>query len=100
MTAVIDGITVLTYEEWFKLPDVKKLYEELEDNECGYCYGSGEHTCDCGDTHDCHECGGSGCENPSRDIRGMYEAALRNELEKLLQWREGRALRASALDPQ
>lgn len=84
MTKVIDGITVLTYEEWKKSPAIKELADSIE--VCDTCDGTGEHECDCGDTHECGACDGSG---KLQDICDVYERLLRGELEKLLQWRDG-----------
>jgi hypothetical protein len=32
----------------------------VPNEECPYCDGCGEHTCDCGDEHECRDCEGSG----------------------------------------
>lgn len=88
MTTVIDGVKVLEFKEWEKRPAVQDLYGQID--ECDICYGSGDHECDCGDTHDCGACGGSGKE---KDIRDVYETMLQNELKKLIAWREGIAIK-------
>lgn len=88
MTKVYDGVTVLTYDEWQKKPEVKGLYEESD--ECDVCEGSGEHTCECGNTHECEECDGSGKEI---NLREMYEKVLRDEIKRLRAWQEGKAIR-------
>lgn len=84
MTQVINGTKVYDYEEWVKKPDIAILAEDKE--ECEACGGEGTHTCVCGDEHDCHECGGKGEYGP--DLKGMYAAQLKDELQKLLTWRE------------
>ena len=92
MTKVIEGAIVLTYEEWEKRPAVKELFGEIE--ECDTCYGSGDHECDCGDTHECGACGGSG---KVKDIRNIYEEELRSEIKRLIAWREGLAIKNPSL---
>ena len=92
MTRVIEGATVLTYEEWEKKPAVKELFGEIE--ECDTCDGSGNHECDCGDTHECGACGGSG---KVKDIRNIYEDELQSEIKKLIAWREGLAIKHPSL---
>lgn len=85
---VVDGVKVLTYEEWLRLPFVKEIEAEFED--CGTCDGSGEHVCDCGDKHTCCACDGHG---KTDDLRNLYTRMLKLELEKLLAWREGLGLK-------
>ena len=81
MTKIIDGVRVLTYDEWIKIPQVKELYEELED--CEYCEGESTHSCTCGNEHDCEACGGDG---KIESLRHLYSQTLKAELEKLLRW--------------
>lgn len=86
MTKVFDGVTVLTYEEWINKPEVAEYLSEIAvDEDCENCDGTGEHECDCGDVHDCHECNGSGT---LLDARGVYEEDLRNEIRKMISWKE------------
>jgi DnaJ-class molecular chaperone len=84
MTQLIEGIRVLKYEEWVNLPSVKQMGATLK--KCDTCYGDGEHECECGDTHECQACGGSGKEENYRDI---YEAILRDEIQRLKGWISG-----------
>lgn len=88
MTKVYDGVTVLTYDEWQKKPEVQQLYGES--TECSTCDGTGEHDCECGDTHTCGACNGSG---KVVDLREMYERELRDEISRLHAWQEGKALK-------
>lgn len=82
MCKIINGIRVLSYEEWSKLPSVKALDEEFE--ECSMCDGSGTHVCDCGHEHDCDECDGEG---KFGNLKRIYADTLRSELEKMLKWK-------------
>ena len=96
MTKVYDGVTVLTYDEWQKKPEVKEMYGETA--ECSICDGTGEHECECGDTHECGACDGSG---KSIDLREMYEKELRDEIGRLHAWQEGKASKkVSGLTPR
>jgi hypothetical protein len=88
MTKVIEGVKVLTYDEWQKLPEVLEMFGTL--NECSTCDGEGVHECECGHTHTCNACDGSGKENDFRDI---YETKLRDEIRKLIAWRDGLAIK-------
>ena len=83
---VIDGVHVLSLEEWKKTPAVKEMEAEFED--CPECLGDGTHECDCGDVHDCHNCDGEG---KMSTLDKVYQSSLRDELQKLLDWREGLA---------
>lgn len=83
MTKIIDGVRVLDYDEWIRIPEVKKLNESLED--CLICDGEGVHVCECGNEHDCESCDGDGM---AESLRSIYTRTLRMELEKLLRWRE------------
>jgi hypothetical protein len=87
MTKVIDGVRVLEFDEWHKKPSVIELENEIP--KCEMC-DDGEHECECGDTHDCGRCHGTGKEESLKDI---YTRALKKELEKLLAWREGLPIR-------
>lgn len=79
MTTIYQGVTVLTYEEWLKLPEVAEyLGERVE--ECLTCDGSGDHICECGDEHPCGACDGTGT---IEDFRNIYEKQLREEINKL-----------------
>lgn len=55
----------LRFEDWLAISDVRE-YLELEfknqesEEDCPYCDGDGEHECECGDTHTCLGCNGSG----------------------------------------
>ena len=96
MTKVYDGVTVLTYDEWQKKPEVKEMYGETA--KCSTCDGTGEHECECGDTHECGACDGSG---KLIDLREMYEKELRDEIGRLHAWQEGKASKkVSGLTPR
>ena len=97
MTKIIEGITVLTYEEWEKKPEARQLLGDTDD--CDECDGTGEHECSCGDTHDCRACDGSG-KDGGVNLRDIYEESLRNEVKKLIAWREGLAIKNPSLDIQ
>lgn len=84
MTRVIDGAKVFDYSEWIKLPEVINMLNES--GECSTCYGSGEHECECGDTHTCGACNGTG---NNINLREHYEHMLREEIKKLSAWRLG-----------
>ena len=96
MTKVYDGVTVLTYDEWQKKPEVSALYAEVD--ECDMCHGTGDHDCECGDTHTCGKCNGAGKE---MNLREMYERELRDEIKRLRAWSEGKGIRnpSSGLTP-
>jgi hypothetical protein len=84
MTTIYSGIKVLTYAEWIKLPAVKEMGATLKD--CVVCDGAGDHECECGDTHECRACSGTGkCEN----FHDIYEAILRSEIVSLKLWIDG-----------
>ena len=87
---VVDGIHVLTYDEWVKRADVSDMLLDVED--CPTCDGDGEHECECGHTHDCGACMGSG---KSEDFRELYESSLREELKNLLAWKNGDPIKPS-----
>jgi len=93
MTKIIQDMTVYTYNEWFKLPAVQEMYGKLKD--CPTCDGEGEHECECGDTHDCNACGGSGKEKDNREI---YEHLLREEIKSLHGWIDGAPLKTLYLE--
>jgi hypothetical protein len=88
MSKIIDGVHVLTYDEWKNKPEVAD--ELLDVEECSTCDGDGVHECECGDTHDCMVCSGSG---KAVDFRERYEAILRDELKKLLAWKNGEPIK-------
>ncbi len=95
MTKIIEGISVLTYEEWEKKPEARQLLGDADD--CDECDGTGEHECSCGDTHDCRACDGSG-KDGGVNLRDIYEESLRNEIKKLIAWRNGDATRSPSFD--
>ncbi|MDD2923191.1 MAG: hypothetical protein PHQ36_12970 [Anaerolineales bacterium] len=95
MTKVIDGVNVLTYDEWAKLPGAKTLLGEVE--ECDECDGTGEHECSCGHTHECVACDGSG-KDGGVNLRDIYEETLRDEIKKLIAWREGLATKRPSFE--
>ena len=69
-----------TYEEWL-------IQAEITDEErykpCENCNGEGEHTCDCGHTHDCGECNGKGRFDVTEDV---YERLCKEQEKKLEEW--------------
>lgn len=90
MSDVISGVRVLSFEEWKKLPAVVELAAELGNEECDECDGSGRHTCECGDEHDCGYCRGTGKDADAEDmLRKTYRDALKSEMAKLVLWRDG-----------
>lgn len=89
MTTIFQGVKVLTYAEWITLPSVKEMGASLDD--CDVCDGRGEHKCECGNTHECPACDGAGKVENMRDI---YEARLRSEIENLQSWVSGDKLRS------
>ena len=86
MTKIIDGLHVLTYDEWIKTPEISNMLEEAE--ECLTCDGEGIHECECGDTHDCGNCSRTG-KSKIEDLSDEYNRTLRNELQKLIAWKKG-----------
>ena len=89
---VIDGVHVLTLEEWKNTPAVKEREAEFED--CPECNGDGTHECECGNVHDCHECDGEG---KTSTLDKVYQSELRAELQKLVLWRDGLAKKVAPL---
>ena len=81
---VIDGIHVLSFEEWKKIPSVLEMEEGFED--CPTCGGDGKHECDCGNIHDCNDCDGNG---KSQNLDKIYREELRKELQLFLDWKNG-----------
>lgn len=71
--------TFLTFEQWkAENPDLKEIPEE-----CELCGGSGIHECpDCGDSHDCGACQGSG-KVVEVTIRQMYNSQRKRDEERL-----------------
>jgi len=89
MTRLYQGVKVLTYEEWIKLPVIVEA--GIKHEECGVCDGMGDHECECGDTHECGACDGTGYTDKTHDV---YEEQLRNEIEHLQSWITGDKLRS------
>lgn len=85
MTKVIDGVRVFTFDEWSQLPETEKLFAKID--KCPECDGSGNHTCECGDPHECGYCDGTGNEKGIRP-KEIYQKELRDELRRLLLWRD------------
>lgn len=68
-------IGVMPFEDWrIANPEMAELREE-----CSYCNGDGDCTCDCGDKHDCAKCDGKGEIDLSR---GVYEAQKSLDVKK------------------
>lgn len=80
MAQLFDGVHVRTFEEWKALPG-----NELSDLDetCYICDGEGKHRCECGHSHECAECDGSGTTRDSQDARKVYEKELRDEIERM-----------------
>ncbi len=89
MTRIIDGVEVLTYDEWKILPEVVEMYDKLDD--CRECGGTGEHDCSCGDEHECYECKGSG---KIKSLSDIYRDTLQIEIKKLTDWNAGKPILA------
>ena len=89
---VIDGVHVLSLEEWKNTRAVKEMEEQLED--CPDCYGEGTHECECGDVHDCRTCDGEGKKD---NLDKIYRNSLREELQNLVNWRNGLSKKVIAL---
>jgi len=81
MTKVIDGMHVLTYEEWKKRPAVVEMLRTAP--ECESCNGDGHHECNCGNDHECNTCDGTG---KTINYRNEYEFRLRAEIRNLQKW--------------
>lgn len=79
----VKDVKVLTFEEWVKNPEVALMKAEVT---CDECNGTGEHECECGDTHTCGYCDGDG---KSVNFRETYEQTLRDEIERLRRWVDG-----------
>lgn len=74
--------TFMSYEEWMK-EHGKELRKTLPEEEwhCDACYGNGEHECSCGDSHECHACGGTG-----ENFWAIYKTRREEEEHKWNQW--------------
>jgi DnaJ-class molecular chaperone len=84
MTSVMNGRIVFTYDEWIKNKKINNVQESPA--KCAMCDGDGEHECECGDTHTCESCNGTGeMENQHK----VYELALREEIQRLNAWIDG-----------
>jgi hypothetical protein len=94
MTKLYLGVKVLTYEEWIKLPVIAEAGIKRE--KCDLCDGMGNHECECGDTHECRACDGTGYLDKTRNV---YEKQLRNEIEHLQSWINGDKVRSLATIP-
>jgi DnaJ-class molecular chaperone len=69
---VTTTFTFMTYEQWREANrDIEEVSEDCED-----CGGTGEHECECGDTHDCGNCDGTG-QVIELTLREMYAAQLK-----------------------
>lgn len=90
-----DNVTVLNFEQWKTKPEIQEMYSQID--ECDTCHGSGEHECECGDTHTCGNCDGVGKE---RDLREMYEQELRIEIQHLREWVSGTKTKTPTVDIQ
>ena len=67
----------ISFEKW-----LERNQELATDDDCPECNGSRSHTCDCGDVHDCHHCGGTG-KAPNLVARKIYMAEC-NKVRALL----------------
>jgi hypothetical protein len=65
----------MTPDEWLSVNN--DLEETAE--ECDECMGSGEHECDCGNTHECSACDGTGVSNDGTTFSEMYRTQLDND---------------------
>lgn len=84
---LFEGVTVLSFNAWKDQEGVHELL--LDAGECDVCHGAGSHDCECGDTHECRACEGTGHQIKLRDL---YEKELRAEIHKLRAWRDGTPL--------
>ena len=73
-------IKVYTYEEFIRSNNIT---DEERYETCDICNGEGEHTCDCGYTHDCEECNGEGRLDI---IKTEYERLCKEQSMKLEEW--------------
>jgi hypothetical protein len=89
MTRLYQGVKVLTYEESIKLPLIPEA--GLKQERCDVCDGMGDHECECGDTHECRACDGTGY---AYKTHADYVGALRSEIEHLQAWITGDKIRS------
>lgn len=78
-------MTPKSFNQW-KLENADMLADLLPED-CDICEGSGEHDCECGHTHTCRACHGTGRLNGAKDVsRDLYENYLKKDKEKLARW--------------
>lgn len=84
----------LTLSEWTN--ENRKLIESHLVNipECSYCEGTGEHECNCGDSHECNRCDGTGKEGGKTEksfdymAAELYQTYLDKDKAKLVKWQK------------
>lgn len=74
--------TLFAPEEWVALPDVANFLADTQED-CPECLGDGQHECECGDVHECANCGGTGKLIDHGDI---YHRRLSWEKARLTEW--------------
>lgn len=58
-----------SFDQWLKAnPDLP------QQESCPVCEGDGRHECECGHSHRCENCVGTGVVGESREARALYEA--------------------------
>jgi DnaJ-class molecular chaperone len=73
--------TFFTFEQWKE--DNPDLVETKE--VCDLCQGSGAHTCECGDEHECRCCNGTG-KTVEITLLDMYRSIRAREEAHLEKW--------------
>lgn len=75
--------TFLTFEEWVVAnPDIS----DDEESECPHCDGEGEHECECGDTHPCGNCDGTGKTGDGATQKEKYKIQKAIDEARLDKW--------------
>ena len=84
------------YRIWKNKPEQKELSAKLLDEakertHCPYCNGNGVHSCECGDTHDCNYCGGTGLTSEVEKeldyiLTSLYSKLCAEDEMKFLKW--------------
>jgi hypothetical protein len=96
-----DQITITAVKLIESAARVKAIRSEIGDKLCTQCDGDGEHACDCGDWHECHECEGCGFDSEHdtpengdlldelKGLESFIDAERRNHNVPISKWEQG-----------